>query len=239
MAEPTFELDVTGDEALSRALSAVAPRALAKHMHLAMVDLGSQWEVALKRRFSGYATGWRRRAGLFNRSGALRRSIRTATPRVPEVGKLQQVMNVGGAEAPYARVQEFGGVIKPRRRKFLTVPLPAALTASGQLKAAARIRPSMGGFRTDMGPTFIKRGPSGQAIIYANRGQTKGGKDRKPIALYVLKRHVWIPGPRSTGAPSRLGAIKAAQLTPHRMKFFEYRLRRALADVASTAGGGD
>lgn len=239
MATPTtFELDLTGDEALSRALTTAAPVLLVKHLHAAMVDAGSQWEVAMKRRFTGFATGVRKRDGLFNRSGSLRRSIRVVTTKGKTVSELNQAMNVGGAEASYARAQEFGAVVKPRLKRFLTVPLPAALTPSGVLRGGARLYRKGKGYATDMGPTFIRRGPSGQPIIFLDRGQTKGGRARKPVPLYVLKRQVTIPGPTTTGGPSRLGAIDTAQLTPHRMRFFEFRLRRAVEGIAAESNKG-
>jgi phage gpG-like protein len=49
-------------------------------------------------------------------SGALRRSIQM------QAEDRQIVITAGGPGVPYAAIHEFGGVIKPRRRLWLTVP---------------------------------------------------------------------------------------------------------------------
>ncbi len=77
----------------------------------------------------------------------------------------------------YLGTQEFGGVIRVKRSKYLTIPLPAALDARGvPLKRRAR----------DWADTFIKRSKAGNLIIFQKRAG-------EIVPLYVLKKRVKIP----------------------------------------------
>lgn len=76
----------------------------------------------------------------------------------------------------YARIHEYGGTIKARRAKYLTIPLPDALNADGTpKKASAR----------DWGKTFIIQSKKGNLLIVRREG-----KNLTP--LYVLKPSVYI-----------------------------------------------
>lgn len=80
---------------------------------------------------------------------------------------------------PYANIHEDGGVITPKKAKYLTIPLEAALTRAGvPKKASAR----------DWANTFIRKSKGGNLIIF------QAAKSGKIIPLYVLKRSVSIPG---------------------------------------------
>jgi len=82
---------------------------------------------------------------------------------------------IGGSHI--ARVQEFGATITPKRAKFLTVPLPAALNENGTpKKQKAR----------DWKNTFVAKSKAGSLIIFQKRGASI-------IPLYVLKTSVTIP----------------------------------------------
>ena len=112
---------------------------------------------------------------LQNRTGATRRGIGYAT-RDNELTVY--------AEGVHVKVQEFGGTIRPKRRKYLTIPTKSALTPSGALKGGARL---VGGHRTADGePTFIIRARSGFMYIAV---RTKTGKVK---ALYRLASQVTI-----------------------------------------------
>lgn len=85
-----------------------------------------------------------------------------------------------GPHVPYARIQEFGGTIRPRRGQFLTIPLRAAMTAAGATRFTARAiisSPSIGGFEG----TFFR-----DHILFGKRG-------KQAVPLFVLKRSVTIP----------------------------------------------
>jgi hypothetical protein len=113
------------------------------------------------------------------RSGALRRSFGF---ELRGTG-VDISMRLFAAGLPYARVQEYGGVIKPKNRRYLTVPLPDALTPAGVLKGGARLV-SLGGSKyatADGEPTFIFRSKAGNLLVATRRTHK---------LLYVLKSSV-------------------------------------------------
>ena len=195
----------------------------------ALAKLTKELGVAVREETKQYAREWQqavsldsigpggkgKRGGgrLHNRTGALRRSVRWKQTRD------RVRMTVGGADAPHAVTQELGGVIRPRRRKYLTVPLPNALTASGAQSGKYRIRARGGRFETDAGPTFIFRSKKGNLIVAVRRKNRKAF-DAKRDSLYVLKRSVKIP--------PRLKAWETAQLDSPVGRHFRMRLTRRI-----------
>lgn len=85
---------------------------------------------------------------------------------------------LSGRRVPYANILETGGTIKARRSKYLTVPLPAALTKAGTTK-----QPEARDFKN----TFVKKARSGKLIIFQ-----KVGKRGKIVPLFVLLKSVKI-----------------------------------------------
>lgn len=118
------------------------------------------------------------RAGkLYVRRGGLMRSL-AASVRV-RGNKLQNLEGeIGGPPTPdWAWVHERGAVIKTKRAKYLTIPLPAALTSRGvpkKLNARA--------WRN----TFVAKSKAGNLLIFQKRG-------KNIVPLYFLKKRVRIP----------------------------------------------
>ena len=137
------------------------------------------------KRYPGYKGALNRPRGgkIFSRTGALRESINVLGP-----SGLRTVRGKVVVTAPYAEIQEFGGVVKPTGgRKYLTIPLRAALTDSGGKRFTSRLVESGGRYETSDGdPTHIGRSKRGNLVVY----MTRGGK-RVPI--YLLKTSVKIP----------------------------------------------
>lgn len=149
---------------------------------------------------------------LQTRTGALRRSISRTKVKFTATGAEAQAFTT----SKYARIQEFGGTITPKRRKYLTIPLRDALTAGGDLKGGAMLVQRGSHWETADGRrTYIAKGvifatkyrpkkPRGARKSYVSEKygphpvrpveQRRGGDD----ALYVLKRSVTLP-------PGRLG----------------------------------
>ena len=78
------------------------------------------------------------------RSGRLRASI---THRISQTS--DGIEGKVGPNVPYARIHEFGGVIRPKRSKHLTIPINEALTPAGVPRYTARrliSSPGIGGF---------------------------------------------------------------------------------------------
>ena len=80
------------------------------------------------------------------------------------------------SDVPYARIHETGGTIRPKNVKYLPVPLPDALTPTGQLRKKTK----------EYDNTFVQKSKKGNLILF----QTKGSEI---IPLFVLKEKVVIP----------------------------------------------
>lgn len=85
---------------------------------------------------------------------------------------------VGTLTVPGSRkIHEHGGVLRPKRAKYLTIPLPAALNSNGTPK-----KPSARSWEN----TFVMKSKAGNLLIVQKRGT-------QIIPLYVLKAQVYIP----------------------------------------------
>jgi len=119
---------------------------------------------------------------LQRRSGFLKRSF--------GVGLDPNAPTSFSAGIRYAKLQEYGGVVKPTGgRRFLTIPLKAALTAGGVFRPAARLVNRGGGWQTASTlpgardtQTWIRNG-----VIFVK------GANGKPLPVYALKSSVKIP----------------------------------------------
>ena len=112
---------------------------------------------------------------LSRRSGGLTQSI-VESVRV-EGNTLATMRGVIGSDKKYARIQETGGTVYPKKAKFLAIPLPSALDSRGLPK---RSKPR------DWPNTFVARSRKGNLLIFQRRGTLV-------IPLYVLKSSVYIP----------------------------------------------
>jgi len=128
------------------------------------------------------------------RSGELMKSLH---PEVKRSG--DNVVGRVGTKLVYARIQELGGVITPKRARALTVPLQAALTQRGAARGRAR----------DFMNTFIAKG-----IIFQ-----RAGKDIIP--LFKLKKAVQIRARPYLGPALATRARRIEQM-------FDYAISAAL-----------
>lgn len=106
----------------------------------------------------------RRRAGANRRTGHLARETRWANRMVGNMPQLK----IGNA-AVYARIREFGGTIRAKRVRFLTIPFP-----------------NITGKAREYQNTFFQRTPSGALILFQK--MTEGIRP-----LFLLKREVKHP----------------------------------------------
>lgn len=77
----------------------------------------------------------------------------------------------------YARIHQFGGVIRPKRAKYLTIPTKFNQTPRGNTRTGAR----------HLVNSFVKRSKKGNLLIF----QSQPSGDIKP--MFVLKKQVTIP----------------------------------------------
>ena len=105
------------------------------------------------------------------RTGHLWRSIGMSSKTVGSVNSVTIGAGVAGRKAPiYARIQEKGGTIRPKKAKALTIPLPG-------IKGVAANYPD----------AFIIKSKKGNTLLV----ESKGAKGLRP--LFVLKQSVKIP----------------------------------------------
>jgi len=113
---------------------------------------------------------------LSKRSGKLSASLNPS--RIATSGAIASNLEVSFTLTGIASVHERGATIRPKRAKYLTVPLPPALTGRGLPK-----KPSA----RDWKNTFVLKSKKGNLLIV----QKKGKNELTP--LYVLKKSVTIP----------------------------------------------
>lgn len=151
----------------------------------------------LRRRHSvPWSPGGSPRDRLLKRSGKGMRSI-VKSVKVKSSKTLVGVEGRIGAPFPIG-VHEKGATIKAKNAKFLTIPLPAALTGSGiPLRKKAR----------DWPDTFVQRSRRGNLLIFQKRGESI-------VPLYLLRKSVKLP-PRlgmETELRKQLGFFEAKML---------------------------
>lgn len=105
--------------------------------------LYEEWKVAGGRYLAGWIGKFKRENvtkggdGVNTRSGALRRAF-TQVVHGTDLDSLRFVAGTVHVGLPYAHIQEFGGVVTPKRAKWLTIPLAAAKTPAGVARFSAR-----------------------------------------------------------------------------------------------------
>jgi hypothetical protein len=123
---------------------------------------------------------------LSRRSGGLIASIKqSVTVRSQRLADIEG--GIGGAF--YLRTHEYGATIRPKKAKYLAIPLPEALNANGTPKLASpRLWKN----------TFVKQSKNGNLLIFQKRG-------RLIVPLYVLKKEVKIRPRLGLGETLRAG----------------------------------
>lgn len=129
----------------------------------------------------------RGRPGLNRRTSALFNSF--ALLGSPKGAGLNDVWAKLASSSKYALIHETGGTIRPKRRKFLAIPLPTA-----QAKAGA-MRGNLVGLDPAGGTTPSLYGVKGLVLFKSKAGNLLLGEPKPGgiVPLFVLKRSVTIP----------------------------------------------
>lgn len=205
-----YTIDVSAAQGVLQRATEEAGRELRKSLR----DIGAFHTRRMQRgRFVPFVHG-ARPDKLQNRTGSLRRSFQWRVDGT-QLGSLQLSLFT---DSPYAPIQETGGTIRPKRKRFLRIPLRPALTAGGAPSGRAALRPTPNGFVTDLGPTFIFKGRSGGLFIGIKGQNIAGGR---PKAFYVLKKQVTIE--------DRLGFVET--FTDRTRRFIDARLGQVSARI--------
>lgn len=154
---------------------------------------GIDWEQRMVARFAG-ATGT---GTLRSRSGDLRRSLQK---RVNGTSLDDLRLRLTSDGISYARIQEFGGEVKPVRAQYLTIPVLGNVLPTGlaRFPTAASLEREYGSrttfFRSRSGALFL-----GVRGVQSGRAYDTGGtaapraKRGGLAAFFVLKKGVRIP----------------------------------------------
>jgi hypothetical protein len=118
----------------------------------------------------------------------------------------------------YAKLQEYGGVVKPTGgRRFLTIPLKAALMPGGSFRPEARL---------------VNRGTG-----WHTKGRVPGGA--ADTQTWIRNGVIFVKG--ANGKPLPVYALKSSVKIPARLKFFatwEAQSAARDADFAKAIDGG-
>jgi hypothetical protein len=171
------------------------PAALNIEVTKAFKEHGAYFTARMKKgQFTGYTARQGTDGGLLqNRSGLLRRSFGfDVTGSIAKGSQLTLAVFSSGVK--YARLQEYGGVIRPKRSQYLTIPLKAAMTASGVQRYPNGAR---GLFTSYPDQMRVVRSPKSGNLFIVSDGKpgakTDKGKNSKTQWLYILKKSVNIP----------------------------------------------
>lgn len=210
MADLEARFDTTQ---LERAATHAAP-VIFRGLHGATTGILTAFQSRhLKERMSG-------RPGVMRKTAQLARSWKVIVTGTT----VEDLRGTYATTSRYARMQEFGGVQRPRNAKMLAIPLSGALTPTGIGRFNGSLRAVLPA--AFPGGTFVARSKSGNLILFG-----KTDKDADPIALFVLKSQVTIP--------PRLGTRdlwKANQ--PEAQRILNVHVSRANVELAKIAQGG-
>lgn len=179
----TIEVNSTDLNRVIKGLKELDPKVKESPVYKGMVDCSLMMEKALK--------NYNRFSSLKRRTGHLSRSIGSIV--VQEQGELVGIVGSGvrtGSRVRYADIHERGGVIRPKRAKYLTIPIGKSKTKAGVGRFSAR--DIMGGF-TEYDKTAVFRSKKGN-LIYWGVKKLKKGNRLEP--LFVLVKSVTIPARR-------------------------------------------
>ena len=109
------------------------------------------------------------------RTGNLRRSLQEKRAKKVQE-RSNEIIGTVGSNLKYAAIHEYGGTIRPKRTKWLAIPLKAALTARGVARGGPR----------DFKNTFFAMSKNGNLIMFS---KSMGSI----IPLFALKKEVKIP----------------------------------------------
>jgi len=143
--------------------------AVLRRMHTAFEQVGNEWlrQMTASLVANRYSRGGGPRALAGNRSGTLSDSLGTVVdppmfllqnrPRGEMLDLALRFRSDMPARFNYTLSLEHGATITPKHRKYLTIPLDAALTSSGLLKRSPRAYTDSFVFKSKRGNLFIAR----------------------------------------------------------------------------------
>jgi len=135
---------------------------------------------------------------LHSRTGNTRRQLRVSPPKKDGISWSIRV-GAAGTSGKILRAHEEGATIRPKNRKFLTIPLGPAKTGAGVARGPARSFPDT---------FFLRFGGK----LFLMRQKTKGRGKGSLEALFVLVTRVKLPKRRTAYRTSKDAAPKIREL---------------------------
>jgi len=175
-----WSITATNDGALK--FLGTAPPRLEMEIEFAMRDVSYDIPAEVIKGMSDYKGGARSPSDpLQVRTGKLAQTVRGH--KTGSGADTVAHITAGSSTVPYAGVQEYGDTIRPKKAKYLRVPLSDILTDRGAVKGEYEIvERASGGYSTAGGnPTWI----SGRAIMVMENG--------KPRPIWALMTEAKIP----------------------------------------------
>ena len=160
-----IEVQITGSALVSKALQLKAKR-LQDELRVAMTRSAYRLRTEARKAYDA--------AGLQVRTGALKGSIDVGA--IENTGEGIRATVFAGQGLPYARAQEYGATIRPKKSSFLAIPIGAAKSGRGVARFSPREITSNG-----YTGSFFAHG----VLFGSNPGQP-------PEPLFALKRSVTI-----------------------------------------------
>jgi len=200
--------------------------ALNREWRSALRKHGDWWFGRMAERFRAPLTPYGQpnpNTTLHNRTGALRNSLHRSVFGT----KLKDLGLRMWSDSPYARLQEYGGTIRPRAGKYLAIPIDDNLTPAGAPRHRSPRSPEISKGR------FLETSTGALFYVLDTDNDTK--------FLFALRKEVDIPGPgpqaRRKG-PSRLG-MRDMSLGPDSRRLLRRRIQvGARRAIRSSFGGG-
>lgn len=127
-------------------------------------------------------------ARLATRTGTLKRSIRGTTSITGDGVEIHLRAGGEGKDLRYAALQEWGGVVRPKKSKFLAIPVGPAKTAAGDSRHASP--------RDVPGLVFVQSLKGQPMLVKANDEANKRGKLKVSAGTvyFILRKSVTIRG---------------------------------------------
>jgi hypothetical protein len=194
--QPTFRVQAASMRRIEQGFRKM-PEKMHAQFGKAFVDWGEQWRGTMLERFRGGE------GALHTRSGDLKRSLGA---KVSGAGSADLKLRLVSGGIPYARLQEYGGIVRPVRAKFLAIPLDANKTASGQ----ARYPSPRQFIASHPGETFFLRSGSTLLLMWKSPSRAaarSSGTGKGAVPLWLFVKQVELPGPKAPTkqSASRLG----------------------------------
>lgn len=160
-----------------------APELMAREARAALRDAANTWQgKVVRENFRPFSGNKNDTKTLQSRSSFLRRSL---GHRIEGDNLSNLSVSVYSSGVKYARIQEYGGDVRPVKGKYLTIPLDAAMGPRGVPKKSS-VR--------DYADGFFFESKAGNLIFAVSKVVGRGKNARSQVVpLYVLKRKVTIP----------------------------------------------